>query len=347
MLAERLFVVPRTLGLGLDLEKLEGGGAAPAEFNGLTPDMRDVHCRYRGGQLSVYVADQPGGDPVREGVLQYEEHVGPSLHGAMTLGQVCHLAGLSIGGTRPDLPDATELATGALRDLRPGTSHYQAWFSLTPGTAQSWLMAQDIVLRMPGSDLTGSFHGVRCRSSDDVRGEWFRIVLGGTGTESSVRDILDRGAALTDEGLVVNCSYSGFIWPEDLEPRTPPRAWSTLPAPMPRMAGHDPDCVTRTLMLEATLQPGDGAGMALLEAFDAALDTAFPPVRMLAYDLRNQQRRSALDRQEAMDPAVVDWVKAGADRWQWITNVGSMIEPDLVGFRPAPRQSLPGQRVGS
>ncbi|MBM7066421.1 hypothetical protein [Actibacterium sp. 188UL27-1] len=337
----RFFVVPRTVGLGLDLLQLEGGGAAPAEFHGLTRDRCPIYARYRGGDLSVYVADCPDADPVTEGTLQFSENVGPPMHGAMTLDQLCALAGLTVRGQAPAVPDAADLSGGGLRDLQPGTIHYQEWLSLTSGTAEDWLMAQDVVLRLPGSNHRGGFRGVRCRTAKDLTGDWFRILLGEPPDEGDLVALLN----LTDppdrsNRVVLACTYGGFNWPADLTPRKPPASWGAMEGPLPRMAGHDPHCVTRTLMIEATVLAKDVDAVEMLQRFDADLTRAFPDIRLLAFDLQTRDRRSGLDRSEAMDPAVVSWIGGGADRWQWITNVGTVAAPDLVGFRPAPRQNL-------
>src|SRR5450755_2998986 len=102
----RYFTPPRVEPLNLDLARLEGGGYAPAQFEGETHDGRDVYIRYRGGGFSVAVANLKGAaDETR--ILDVQ--IGPPLHGGISIGQLCRYFGITINQELPPLPTPAEM----------------------------------------------------------------------------------------------------------------------------------------------------------------------------------------------------------------------------------------------
>jgi hypothetical protein len=119
------FTPPRLAPLDLDVVSLSGGGWAPAQFEGQTSDGKNVYCRYRGGWLGVHISRTSGGEAYREGEVLLHVGIGPGLHGALSLWQVCRYAGITIAGQLPPMPTASEIAEDGLLDLSGDTTFMQ------------------------------------------------------------------------------------------------------------------------------------------------------------------------------------------------------------------------------
>lgn len=125
--------------LNLDLKTLEGGGYAPSQFWGETHDGRKIYCRYRGGRLTIDLADRPGAELDDDGVRLLTVGIGPELAGSMPLFQLCQIAGLTINGVQPPAPVGTELLKSGADDLSGRTTFFALRHDSTPRTARRLL----------------------------------------------------------------------------------------------------------------------------------------------------------------------------------------------------------------
>lgn len=139
----RYFTPPKVDPINLDVASLYGGGYAPAQFEGETHDGREIYCRYRDGQLTVQVAENPGEElPVplpKDWPCLLKVIIGPPLHGGMTLAQLCHYAGITINGERPPPPTLREMEDGNSDDLSGARTFYNVWLDSTLATQKRFL----------------------------------------------------------------------------------------------------------------------------------------------------------------------------------------------------------------
>ncbi len=58
--------------------------ACPSQWEGHTPEGREVYARYRWGHLSVYVSREPGGNAIRDGEVVFSRDLaGDGMSGVL------------------------------------------------------------------------------------------------------------------------------------------------------------------------------------------------------------------------------------------------------------------------
>ena len=97
-------ISPVALGaLNLDLVELSGDGNSPAIFIVKTHDGHALRCTYDDGYLRIRSAADASPTAFKNAKTMRAGRVGPKMHGYLTLGQMCHVAGLTIQGAAPPL----------------------------------------------------------------------------------------------------------------------------------------------------------------------------------------------------------------------------------------------------
>lgn len=124
--------------LTLDLASLRGGGSCPTQFEGETYDGRAVYVRYRGGWLSVDIANEPGQKPY-DGTQLLDIELGPRLDGTIGLATFCRWLGVTVNGA---IPVETNYDADEAKDLSGQTTFFRLDASkITLPTARRLLSA--------------------------------------------------------------------------------------------------------------------------------------------------------------------------------------------------------------
>jgi hypothetical protein len=176
----RVFTPPKLTPLNLDLSSLSGGGALPAQYEGETHDQCAVYCRYRGGWLSVTVANSPEADVFADGTCLLDERIGPPLDGRLSLGQLCLYAGITIRGKLPPHADDDD---GPYKDLSGATTFCDAWLDSTLETAQELVdrlttLIPDTCIVQPLFESHNMIGARLCTSAADISSSQFYLVPG-------------------------------------------------------------------------------------------------------------------------------------------------------------------------
>ncbi len=337
----RFFTPPRLTSLDLDLASLTGGGWAPAQYSGETPDGRDVFCRYRGGRLSVTVANEPGADVLRNGTCLLEERIGPPLHGGLSLGQLCHYAGITIKGARPAMPRGAELRRQGYEDLSGATTFYDFRVDSTLETARFSLarvmreIAELSVVQRLFDDKHRTVGGVFCASSEAVTSTFAYLILGERPPEDRLARLSDDVdlQALSPNSTVCRFDFPGFEY--GLHPYSAvftKRIAEQIGRKL-RVAGQVDDCLHLGLWVQSSFANDDVENHARVLELDRILAACFPLQDLLCFELQSARRRPELDLTAMIDPAIAKWVCGGEDRWLHVLDNGGPDAPDYLGYR--------------
>jgi hypothetical protein len=207
----RYFTPPKLASLNLDLARLAGGGYAPAQFFGETHDGREVYIRYRGGNFSVTLANEPG---VADDTC-VDERIGPPLHGGISIAQLCNYFGITINGARPPLPTPEEMLREGCRDLSGLTTFYDVWLSSGLDTQKRLLSAA-----FPGATLMQPIldqfkvKGYRvCPTIESLTSDNSCTVLGGL-TAETVASLAQQPLLHHEVGdCIIQVDTCGFQYP--------------------------------------------------------------------------------------------------------------------------------------
>lgn len=341
LLENYLFTPPSLPPLGLDLVDLRGGGTAPAQYYGTTNDGRKVYCRYRGGLLSVTIGNSPGSDVFKDGADILNKAVGPPLDGSLSLGQLCQIAGITINGTRPPLPNPAEFQE---RDLSGNTTFFDIHFNSTFATAR--LAVQRICETLPGGIIIDQIltdkhqicGGTIRENVRDISTISPTIMFGVVPTDTEI-ERLSQTVQLQDlhpKSYILDVAYNGFAWS--------PRKFSSLVTKRLsqetgrdiRLAGHSENCQFDSLSFKACFPTSDRDMRQKSECIRDCLTSVFPILRIECIDLKTNQHLREFDRTDWIDPKIADWVASGPDRFLYVSTVQTASGAIRVGFRPRP-----------
>jgi hypothetical protein len=326
--------------LDLDLATLDGGGYAPSQFWGETHDGRDVYVRYRGGNFSVTVANEPGGtDETR--ILDMT--IGPPLHGSISIGQLCHYFGITINGVRPPLPTAEECLQEGYSDLSGSTTFYDVWLSSGLDAQRRFLTAA--IAAFPGTTLMQPIlddqfktvgHCV-CPTIESLTSDHSCMVLGGLTAEAVAR--LGQEPLLHHEAghCVIALRTCGFQYPIRKYDNSEAERVHGATGKTIAVAGQVDDCLYGSFSLHAQFRNEDSERHAHLQKFDRLLDEFFPAYQVDCFDLRTGAREPEDSFIRHCDPDMVNWLDAGPDRWLGIWNKADGQNPRFAGSRPVRR----------
>lgn len=336
----QLFTPPQLSPLNLDLASLEGGGYAPAQFDGKTHDGRDVYCRYRGGWLEVWIAQQRGTDAYRSGTCILQERIGPLLHGGLTLGQLCRYTHITINGEKPDLPDRTEMLEEGCLDLSGATSFYDFMVNSTPSTASHILdrLMQEIpdLWVVEPNYVEHRIRGGRiCQSSAQINSFLIYLVIGAK-PSADFLSRLDEWSFIEDlpDQLVCHFLYPGFK--RQLHPYTSPFPdLSEQIGHRVRIAGQDPDCLYDMLSAKIRIQTGNSHQISRVAEVDHILRDCFQTIAISSFNLQTGRILQEDVYRIPMDPKIRDWLLTDDDRWLSISREDrNQPISEMTGYRP-------------
>ena len=341
-LDRRLFTPPKLVPLNLDLASLDGGGSCPAQYEGETHDGREVYCRYRDGYLSVTVASAAGADALRDGTCLLEECIGPPLHGDLSLGQLCHYAGITIAGVLPRLPTRAEKKMRPYFDLSGTTTFYDFHVASTIATARACLSR--LQSQLPDASLVRLLRDERFRligaqlyhSADDVDDYGCLLLLGDRPSTKTLESLSDEFGLEESfpEATVCNFSYHGFKRvPRPYDSTIADRIAERLAQNL-QVAGQNSDCLHQSLQLRASFPTGDAEHLIRVQALDRVLNDCYPMADYLCFGLDGGERHPDREKRQPIDPAIVDWIAGGEDRWYFVTSDGDRENPTFLGYRP-------------
>ncbi len=246
---------PRVDPLNLDCKSLSGGGACPTQFYGTTHDGYKIYCRYRGGYLSIKLSNEPGGDAIRNGRQILGVDLGPPLDGAISLGQLCTIAGISLNGEKPPVPKPSEMREERWLDLSGATSFFDLRYKSTKKTARAVV---DTILRAHDEAYLVEYMqedkchrvGSTLRRDASLLNTLCPTILIGrkptSGDLSAVSDIHDL-QELFPTSLILEMAYTGFQFPLRLYSIAHLAKELSEAGRNIKIAGHDTACLYDTL----------------------------------------------------------------------------------------------------
>jgi hypothetical protein len=319
----RFFTPPKLAPLNLDLTRLSGGGWCPAEFDGETHDGRHVYCRYRGGWLQVWVANELGLDAYisEGGSCVLDQRIGPPLHGGLSLGQLCRYAGISINREIPPLPTEAEIQgihrLDDLKDLGGDVTHYSLVQYSTPLIAQRLFGRLGVKPFDVDKKIADRHFFVGKTSSNGIAVSPIE--------ESEIKEVSKKSA-------VFRLKYCGITRFSKSELEIIARDLGIYL----RLAGHDEECLYGSLFLDTSFPATDDTQAQLAIEIDKILSDFFPFVQILCVDLKTGERRPDKDYNASIDAEVLKWIAAGKDRWiRAFWNGGRDKDSrEYLGYRP-------------
>ncbi len=348
----RYFTPPRVAPINLDLAFLDGGGYAPSQFEGETLDGRHVYCRYRGGVLSVTVANEPGVDALAQGADVLRVQIGPPLHGGMTLGQLCHCAGITINGSRPSYPTLNEIYEASSDDLSGARTFFSAWLNSSYLTQKRFIVSAletfpDMTLVQPNFENEGGNHEIKnwsiCECVEDLTSDQSYMLFGQRPTEVVLekfkKDGLFEGS--DQNGLVVRVSTSGFQYSIYKYANRDAERVHDATGKKIFVAGQTDDCLYGTFSLISSFGIDDDGRRALIARLDSLLDAFFPRYQVVHYDLVSGAREEIEGFCMHFDPEIVAWVDGSGDRWLRVENAGDFGAPRYVGVKAFEVSDIP------
>lgn len=339
----RYFTPPRIEPLNLDLAQLGGGGVAPAQFYGETHDGREVYVRYRGGGFEVWMASKPGADAyaAEDSSCILEGEIGPPFHGGMTVGQACHLFGITINGTRPPLPTREEMYRKSCVDLSGATTFYDVWLSSTLETQKRFLTAA--LAALPKATLIlpvfgqAKIEGYRiCPTVEELTSSFPYIFVGAPMTADALAHLSAERVGLydLDDHIVIRLMTSGFEHPIRKYDNSSAVGWQRATGKALFVAGQVDECVYGSLSLHSQFRTGDSEPLALFQELDRLLDEFYPAYEVAWFDLLTGDKVIESAHVRHFDPHVVNWLNAGPDRWLYVHNKSDDAQsPRWIGGR--------------
>ena len=336
----RYFTPPRAEPLDLDLARLDGGGRSPAQFFGETRDGREVYVRYRGGQFSIHVANEPRRDALEGGTCLVDRRIGPPLDGGMSIEQVCNYFGITINGTCPPMSTPEQMLRNGCRDLSGATTFYDVWLSSTFDTQKQFLAAA--LTGLPAATwiepvLDGfTVKGLRiCPSVESLASDHSYIVLGGSLIAEAVASLSPEWLARRDlaGGTVIGLRTCGFQYRIRKYGNDDAGRVHAATGKVISVAGQVDDCAYGSFSLHAQFHGGDTERCVHVEQVDRLLDEFFPAYAVAYFDLLSGEREPDDGFITHFDPNVVNWVDARPDRWLHVLNKNDGQNPRFVGAR--------------
>lgn len=340
----RYFTPPSFDPINLDLAFLDGGGYAPSQFDGKTHDGREVYCRYRGGTLSVTIANEPGVDAVDQGTRVLDIQIGPPLHGGMTLGQLCRYAGITINGSCPSYPTPTEIREASSVDLSGAMTFYNVWLNSSYLTQKRFIGAAietfpNLTLVQPNFENRRGKHKLKdwsiCECVEDLTSDQSDMLFGQRPTKGVLASFQNFGPSEGNypHGLGVRVSTEGFQYAIHKYAKFDAERIHKSMGKTIFVAGQTDDCLYGTFALSASFRTNNEAHRTLLARFDSLLDAFFPKHQVAHFDLVSGAREAIEGYCMHFDPEIVAWADGKDDRWLSVSNAGDNQAPRFVGVR--------------
>ena len=331
----RYFTPPKVEPLNLDFARLEGGGYAPAQFWGETQDGKEVYIRYRGGNFSVTLSNEPG---VADGTRLLDVGFGPPLHGGMSIEQICNYFGITIDGACPPLPTPGETLPEGCRDLSGLTTFYDAWLPSGLDTQKRFLTAalaafSRATLMQPILDQFRTVGYRACPTVEALTSDYPLIVLGELTADTIARLTHEPLSHREFGDCVIQFHTCGIQYPIRKYGNNDAESVRVTLGKTIHVAGQVDDCLYGSFSVHSEFRTGDTNRQDLLQKFDELLDEFFPACQVDFFDLKTGH----LQREDSFimhfDRAIVNWLDAGPDRWFSIANKGDGQSPRFAGSK--------------
>lgn len=339
----RYFTPPNLTPLNLDLSHLDGGGATPAQFYGRTHDDREVYCRYRNGYLSVTVANEPRSDALKDGTVLLEKRIGPSLDGAMSLRQLCEVAGITINGDTPPPPTPSNLRQYAGEDFSGATSFYSVYLDSTLSTQKHLIEGimrelRDAVIVQGVERGSNSYSFQECTSSDQVSETDIFILFGGEKYVGSTQTSDTTKLSNLFDIPWIRFQTAGFrylLHPYYNFLKNRPEIARTH-----TVAGQSSECLHGTIHCYASFPTSNTVSQEMIGRFDNLLNKYFPRHRVWSLDIESGEPVSIveLNQNDSLpeyishyDPLIVKWVQEKPNRWLHVWPVQSNGRDRFIG----------------
>ncbi|MDH7794660.1 MULTISPECIES: hypothetical protein [unclassified Beijerinckia] len=338
----RFFTPPKLSPLNLDLASLRKRNGWPAQFDGRTHDGREVYCRYRNGWLSVDIAKAVQSDVHSDAAHLLNERIGPSLHASLSIGQLCHYAGISIQGEVPALPTENEKDDDdrPYIDLTGATTYYDVSFAATVRTASSVVDAlakafSDSYILQINIDTKGDIYKPEDQSisiyspGSRPTSSYLLLIAGKKPSEKELSRRPPCYENIWQLGTIFEIKFHGFS--HKIHP------YGKIHDTKHRVAGQVEDCLHNPLRIEATFATDNATDEALVREVDTVLNQYFPTNKIEARILTTGELLPEhYDR--PIDRAIVEWIHQSDDHWMHISTALIGDRREYIGYRPAKSQ---------
>ncbi|MDF0597930.1 hypothetical protein [Psychromarinibacter halotolerans] len=302
--------------MDLHVTSLRGGGACPSQYWGQTHDGREVYIRYRGGFLSVDVAEEPGEEVLYDGGF-LDIELGPPLDGELSVRQLIALTGLKV-----DELDGFQVSAEreAERDLSGATTFWSAiGISATNEGAEQFLSV--LWREFPDCQL---FENIWSQP----RGRKKRPLWPGETPKEAILEIM-LGAGCPKISLHYSrfkYDFPGYGSPEDNS-----RFSQEARREVETVGSIGCEVKYDSLRISSEFRTDDTLARTWLERLDQKLDACFPEIEYSPHDLATGEITAGEAIKTQDDPEITKWVQVASNRFRYIRRAARDLP--LIGYR--------------
>ncbi|MEP5761190.1 MAG: hypothetical protein ABJ327_18110 [Litoreibacter sp.] len=313
--SNRFFTPPKIPKVDLRVTSLSGGGACPSQFEGLTPDGRAVYIRYRGGVLSIEVANASSED-AHSGVKILNIELGPPLDGTISAQQIVSLTGLVV-----DELDESRLSQSEVeRDLSGTKTFFSAnEISATNEGAMKFL-----------SLLWSEFPDCRVTeitwSQQERRNERLLDV-----DEVPKETLLQIQLGNKCPAISLQFSRFKYDFPGHGRPDGDVRFSEEVKRKIETVGSFGCAVKYGSLSISSEFCTNNTAARDWLEKLDSVLGDCFPETEYSSYDLGSGEEIGSESWKVQDDRAISEWVAAASNRFRFVRRQAR--GSSLIGYR--------------
>ncbi|MEP4198767.1 MAG: hypothetical protein ABJL99_24340 [Aliishimia sp.] len=314
-MSDHFFTPPKIPKVDVRVTSLSGGGACPAQFEGRTPDGREVYIRYRGGTLSIKVARTPT-EGAHSGVNILNIELGPPLDGTISAQQIISLTGLVVD----ELDEGRLTKLEAERDLSGATTFYTTHgiSATTEGAIKFLSLLHSTFPRCQITEITWSQH--------EGRNE--RLLELGERPNETVLEI-----RLDNDCPVISLQFSRFKYDFPGYGRPDGDAEFSKEAGRKIETVGSFGCAVKydSLSISSAFCSDDVPARMWLEQLDSKIADCFPVTKYAPHDLGSGEKIADEPWKLQEDPAIAEWVQTVSNRFRYVTRKGR--GSPLIGYR--------------
>lgn len=312
----RFFTPPTIAKVDLCVASLSGGGACPSQYRGQTHDGREVYIRYRGGVLSINVANAPR-EKAQSGVEVLNVELGPPLDGSISAQQLISLTGLTVDGV-----DESQLLPQAEveRDLSGATTFYGA-HEVSATNHGAFVFLERLWSAFPSCQVTEI-------TWSQQEGRHERLLERGELPKETFLEIqLGKGCP----AISLQFSRFKYDFPGHGRPDGDSKYSNEAGRKIETVGSFDCAVKYHSLSLSTEFRTGDVAAQDWIEQLDSMLADCFPETDYLPHDLSSGEVISGEPWKLQDDPAISEWVRAVSNRFRYVRREGR--GSPLIGYR--------------
>ena len=314
--SDRFFTPPTIPKVDLCVASLSGGGACPSQYRGQTRDGREVYIRYRGGVLSIDLANAPS-EKAQSGVEVLNVELGPPLDGTISAQQLISLTGLIVNGV-----DESQLLpqVEGERDLSRATTFYGA-HKVSATNQGAFVFLNRLWNAFPSCQVTEI-------TWSQPEGRHERLLERGELPKETVLEIqLDEGCP----AISLQFSRFKYDFPGHGRPDGDSKYSDEAGRKIETVGSFGCAVKYDRLNFSSEFRTGDVAAQDWIEQLDSMLADCFPETDYLPHDLSSGEVISGEPWKLQDDPAISEWVRAVANRFRCVRRE-SRGSP-LIGYR--------------